>query len=74
MSHKGCSPGNSTCEGLFGRLKVKRYYGEGWEKRTVAEFMAAVDKYLHWYKEERIKISLGGLIPLQYRRQLGLAT
>lgn len=73
MSRKGCSPDNSACEGLFGRLKVEMYFGEGWEKRTLAELRAAVDEYLHWYNEERIKVSLGGLSPLQYRRQLGLA-
>ena len=73
MSRKGCSPDNSACEGLFGRLKVEMYFGEGWEKRTLAELREAVDAYLHWYNEERIKVSLGGLSPLQYRRQLGLA-
>jgi transposase InsO family protein len=73
ISRKGCSPDNSACEGLLGRLKVKMYFGEGWEKRTLAELREAVDAYLHWYNEERIKVSLGGLSPLHYRRQLGLA-
>lgn len=73
MSRKGCSPDNSAAEGLFGRLKVEMYFGEGWEKRTLAELREAVDEYLHWYNEERIKISLGGLSPLQYRRKMGYA-
>lgn len=73
MSKKGCSPDNSAAEGLFGRLKVEMYFGEGWDKRTLAELREAVDEYLHWYNEERIKVSLGGLSPLQYRRKLGYA-
>ena len=28
---------------------------------------------MHWYNEERIKMSLGGMSPLEYRRSLGLA-
>ena len=63
----------STLEGLFGRLKVEMYFGEGWDKRTLAELREAVDEYLHWYNEERIKVSLGGLSTLQYRRKLGYA-
>ena len=30
-------------------------------------------QYLHWYNDERIKISLGGMSPLEYRRSLGIA-
>jgi transposase InsO family protein len=48
------------------------YFGEGWEKRMLAGLREAVDVYLHWYNEDRIKVSLGGLSSLQYRRQLGL--
>nr|WP_276605974.1 IS3 family transposase [Natronospirillum operosum] len=29
--------------------------------------------YLRWYNEKRIKISLGGLSPLEYRVSLGFA-
>ncbi|MDD6449225.1 MAG: IS3 family transposase, partial [Lachnospiraceae bacterium] len=31
-----------------------------------------LDDYIHWYSEERIKVSLGGVSPTQYRKQLGL--
>lgn len=27
MSKKGCSPDNSACEGVFGRLKIEMFYG-----------------------------------------------
>ncbi|MBQ7058838.1 MAG: IS3 family transposase, partial [Firmicutes bacterium] len=28
--------------------------------------------YIHWYSERRIKLSLGGMSPIQYRKSLGL--
>lgn len=30
MSKKGCSPDNSACEGLFGRLKNEMFYNRSW--------------------------------------------
>ena len=73
MSKKGCSPDNSTCEGFFGRLKVELFYGRSWSGWSVDDFMGAVDRYIHWCNERRIKESLGGMSPLQYRRSLNLA-
>jgi transposase InsO family protein/transposase-like protein len=72
MSKKGCSPDNSACEGFFGRLKNEMFYGKSWEGLSLAQFMASLDSYMHWYKEKRIKVSLGGLSPLEYREALGL--
>ncbi|MBD9542270.1 IS3 family transposase, partial [Ensifer sp. ENS04] len=31
------------------------------------------DSYIRWYNQHRIKISLGGLSPAEYRRNLGIA-
>lgn len=60
MPKKGCSPDNSACEGFFGRLKVELFYGRCWSGWSVDGFMDAVDRYIHWYNERRIKESLGG--------------
>lgn len=73
MSKKGCSPDNSACEGFFGRLKNEFFYGLSWKDISIDEFMERLDQYIHWYNEKRIKLSLGGISPLQYRRRLGLA-
>lgn len=73
MSKKGCSPDNSAMEGFFGRLKVEFFYGCDWLGWSIDEFMDALDDYIHWYNEERIKLSLGGMSPAQYRRSLGFA-
>ena len=72
MSKKGCSPDNSACEGFFGRLKNEMFYGQSWKDVTIEEFITILDEYIHWYSEKRIKLSLGGMSPLQYRRRLGL--
>lgn len=72
MSKKGCSPDNSACEGFFGRLKNEMFYGRSWADVSIDEFIERLDNYIHWYAEDRIKMSLGGLSPLQYRRKLGL--
>lgn len=73
MSRKGCSPDNAACEGFFGRLKNEMYYHRNWINTTLEEFMREVDSYIRWYNRHRIKLSLGALSPMEYRRQLGLA-
>ena len=72
MSKKGCSPDNAACEGFHGRLKNEFFYNRDWHDVTVRAFIDQLDEYLHWYSEERIKISLGGMSPIEYRRSLGL--
>ena len=74
MSKKGCSPDNSACEGFFGRLKNEMFYNRSWKDVSIDDFMDILDKYIHWYAEERRKVSLNGLSPLQYRQKLGLLT
>ena len=73
MSKKGCSPDNSACEGFFGRMKNEMFYGVSWLNVSIEEFIHTVEDYMAWYREKRIKISLGGLSPLEYRQKLGLS-
>lgn len=72
MSKKGCSPDNSACEGLFGRLKNEMFYGRDWTDVGVSEFIDTLHEYLVWYNEKRIKTSLGNMSPKEYRQSLGL--
>ena len=73
MSRKGCSPDNAACEGFFGRLKTEMFFSRDWLSTTIDEFVSALDIYIRWYNETRIKISLGGLSPAAHRRSLGIA-
>ncbi len=74
MSKKGCTPDNSACEGFFGRLKNEMFYLQDWSNTTIEQFIEKLDTYIHWYNEKRIKLSLGGMSPLQYRQSLGIDT
>lgn len=73
MSRKACSPDNAACEGLFGRLKNELFYARDWLDTTIDEFIAALDAYIRWYNDARIKISLGSLSPMEHRNSLGIA-
>lgn len=72
MSKKGCSPDNSACEGLFGRLKNEMFYNRDWTGVSIQEFINILNEYLVWYNEKRIKISLGNMSPMEYRPSIGL--
>jgi transposase InsO family protein len=74
MSRKVCSPDNAACEGFFGRLKTEMFYPRDWRSTTVAQFIEALDTYIRWHNEKRIKQSLGYLSPIEYRESLGLTT
>jgi len=73
MSRKACSPDNAACEGFFGRVKNELFYSRDWLSTTIEEFVAALDTYIRWYNESRIKNSLGYRSPMQHRRNLAIA-
>lgn len=66
MSKKGCSPDNAACEGFFGRMKNKMYYGRTWQNPQ--ELKEAIATYIEFYNDHRIKISLDGLSIAEYRK------
>lgn len=72
MSCKACSPDNAACEGFFGSLKNELFYPQDWKSVTLAQFIKAVDEYIRWHNEKRIKISLGSLSNIEYRVSLGI--
>lgn len=41
--------------------------GHSWQDVSIDKFIKILDDYMHWYAEERIKISLGGISPIQYQ-------
>ena len=64
---------------LSGMVISKRRTGDGiypgiltWGDVTVQEFIEVLDTYLKWYSTTRIKMSLGAMSPMEYRRSLGL--
>ena len=73
MSRKECSPDNAACEGFFGRPKTEIFVSRDWLSMTIEELVSAVDTYIRWYNDARIKNSLGLRSPNKYRRSLELA-
>ena len=51
--------------------QVKMFFGEDWRGVTVEEFADEIDRCIRWYNEKRVRRSLVGMSPLQYRRSLG---
>jgi transposase InsO family protein/transposase-like protein len=74
MSKKGCSPDNSACEGFFGRMKNQMFYHKSWLGYTLSEFIHEVNRYMMWYRDKRIKLSLGAMSPIEFRKGLGLVS
>ena len=73
MSRKACPQDNSACEGFFGTVKNEMFHYSSWKNTSIKKFIKELDKYLKWYNEKRIKISLGAMSPIQHRRSVGLA-
>ena len=65
MSRKGNSMDNVAMDNFFGRLKVEMFYGEKFE--SVNTFIDELEKYIHYYNNERISLKLKGMSPVQYR-------
>lgn len=55
-----------SVEYLSARCVVRNW--SGW---TIEDFMAEIDTYIRWYNERRIKLTLGGMSPVEYRESLG---
>lgn len=72
MSKKGCTPDNAACKGFFGRMKNESYYAERWSRLRSEDLIEAIDGYIEWYNNGRIKESLGWMSPAEYRKSLGL--
>lgn len=47
------------------------FYPRDWQGINLEQFIQSVDVYIRWYNEKRIKVSLGSLSPIQYRKSLG---
>ena len=67
MSRKGNCLDNSVMENFFGLLKQEIYYGHVYH--SYEELKAAIEEYIVYYNERRIKKSLGWISPVEYRRR-----
>lgn len=67
MSRRGNCLDNAVMESFFGTLKSELYYLQKWQ--SIEQLKNAIAKYINYYNNERIKLKLRGLSPVQYRTQ-----
>ncbi|HDR9528099.1 TPA: IS3 family transposase, partial [Burkholderia stabilis] len=65
MSRKGNCLDNAAMESFFGTLKSECYRLQRFA--SVEQLRDALDRYIHYYNHDRIKLKLKGLSPVQYR-------
>ena len=66
MSRKGNCHDNSVMENFFGIMKQEMYYGTVYY--SFEQLKTAIEKYIQYYNEKRIKQKLGWLSPVNYRK------
>lgn len=67
MSRKGNCHDNAAMESFFGVLKTEFFYLNKFA--NVEELNAGLIDYIRYYNNDRIKMNLDGLSPVQYRAQ-----
>lgn len=67
MSRKGNCYDNSITETFFSRLKKEVYYGYEKSYSSFEEFSKAIEKYIHYYNNKRIKNKTKWMPPTKYR-------
>lgn len=65
MSRKGNCHDNAAMESFFGTLKSEFFYLNKFA--GVEDLKSGLVEYIRYYNQDRIKLSLGGLTPVQFR-------
>lgn len=67
MSRKGNCLDNAAMESFFGTLKEECFRLQRFT--NIEQLRRSIARYIHYYNHERIKLTLKGLSPVQYRIQ-----
>lgn len=67
MSRKGNCLDNAMAENFFGLLKTEMYHNEVF--KSADELIETIKEYIDYYNNNRIKLKLKGLSPIEYRNQ-----
>jgi len=65
MSRKGNCHDNASMESFFGTLKSEFFYLN--EFSSIEELQVGIAEYIEYYNQDRIKLKLKGLSPIDYR-------
>lgn len=69
MSRKGNSLDNGMVENFFSVLKREMFYGYENLYKSASDLIQTIHQYIYYYNNDRIKVKLKGLSPVQYRTQ-----
>jgi putative transposase len=67
MSRKGNCLDNAVAENFFGHFKEEFLRQQTFS--SVSQFKTELDAYITWFNNDRIRLKLRGLSPVQYRTQ-----
>lgn len=67
MSRRGNCLDNAVIENFFGTVKTELFYLKKFT--SVKQFIMELNRYMRYYNQKRIKISLEGLSPEKYRKK-----
>ncbi len=56
---------NAVVDSFFGTLKCETIYLQ--KVKSLSDLIRTIDEYIYWYNHERIKLTVGGYSPIQYR-------
>jgi len=65
MSRKGNCLDNAVMENFFGTIKSELFYLNKYE--SITHLKKEINKYIKYYNNDRIKLNLNGMSPVQYR-------
>lgn len=65
MSRRGNCLDNAVMESFFGTLKSEFFHLN--QFRDLHELQTGIRRYIRYYNHERIRLTLGGLSPVEYR-------
>lgn len=68
MSRKGNCLDNSLIENFFSLLKQEIYYGKTYD--SFDSLKNSIENWIYYYNNNRIKMKLGGLSPINYRLKM----
>ena len=71
MSRKGNCLDNAAMESFFGTLKSEFYYLNRFD--SVEQLRHGIEQYIDYYNHQRIRLTLNGLTPVEYREQAAAA-
>ena len=68
MSRKGNCLDNSVMENFFGIMKSEMFYGHEYEFESLDQLKHSMEDYIDYYNNRRIKTTLKGMSPVEYRK------